>query len=271
MKLLVANRAEIAVRLLRAAQDLGLATVAVASEDDRQSPHLRHADAVEVLPGTGPAAYLDVEAVVAAATTTGCWALHPGYGFLSESAELARRCEAAGVVFVGPRPETLDALGDKVSARALAEKLGIPVLAGSAGAATLEEADAFLRSLPGGASIAVKAVAGGGGRGMRRVESVDELPEAWSRCASEALAAFGSDALYLFFPTRRDNHIGSLVCQSPSDRVPDAAGRAGNHRRFSFQGSHLLVLLHHPKSAGAVRAWCVTCRDSMRSVPSRVR
>ncbi|MCP5058143.1 MAG: carbamoyl-phosphate synthase large subunit [bacterium] len=197
MKLLVANRGEVAVRVLRAAGDLGIATVATASQDDAASLHLRLADETHMLSGAGPAAYLDAEALVAAAQEAGCDALHPGYGLLSESFELAQACEEAGITWVGPRSETLRALGDKTTARALAERCGLPVLAGTGGATRLEEAQAFLASLAEGEKVMIKALAGGGGRGMRPAESSDALEAAWARCASEAGAAFGNDALYV--------------------------------------------------------------------------
>jgi len=193
MKLLVANRGEIAVRVLRAAAELGYATVAVASEDDADSPHLAHADEQHLLPGKGPAAYLDGAAILDAAAAKGAGAIHPGYGFLSERASFARACDDAGVVFVGPSAASLEALGDKAAARARAAALGIPVLEG---AATLSEAATLLAAQGPGGALMVKAAAGGGGRGLRRVTSLVELEDAWERCASEASAAFGDATLY---------------------------------------------------------------------------
>jgi len=197
VKLLVANRGEVAVRVLRAAGELGIEAVAIASPDDAASFHLRLADETHTLSGAGPAAYLDAEALVAAAHETGCDALHPGYGLLSESPELAQACEDAGITWVGPRPETLRALGDKTAARALAERCGVPVLAGTRGPTRLEEAQAFLASFGEGGKVMIKALAGGGGRGMRPAHSPEALEAAWARCASEAGAAFGNDALYV--------------------------------------------------------------------------
>src|SRR5437762_284130 len=159
-RLLVANRGEIAIRIARAAADLGIATVGVFSEDDAGCLHVRHVDAARPLSGRGPRAYLDVEQLIAVARTTGCDAVHPGYGFLSEQAAFARRCAEAGLVFVGPRPETLALLGDKPAARGLAERCGVPVLRATAGATDLEGARAFLASLGAGAAAVVKAVAG---------------------------------------------------------------------------------------------------------------
>src|SRR5690606_6425371 len=143
-KLLIANRGEIAVRIARTAADLGISTVAVHSEDDALALHTRTADEARPLHGTGPAPYLDPEQLVAAATATRCDALHPGYGFLSEDPGLARACAKAEVVFVGPPPETLQLLGDKAQARAVARTAGIPLLAGTDGATTVEQARALL-------------------------------------------------------------------------------------------------------------------------------
>src|SRR6187455_2426490 len=138
-RLLVANRAEIAVRLLRAAGEAGIRAVAVYSEDDARSLHVRRADQAVALRGSGPRAYLDAEQVVAAALAAGCDAIHPGYGFLAENADFARRCAAAGVVFVGPLPETLELFGDKARAREVARDCGVPVLAGIDAAVTAGE------------------------------------------------------------------------------------------------------------------------------------
>ncbi|MFJ8931448.1 carboxyl transferase domain-containing protein [Streptomyces sp. NPDC102364] len=185
---LVANRGEIAVRVLRAAAELGLRTVAVHEPGDEA--HLHLADEAVPLASGG---YLDAEALVAAARRSGCTYLHPGYGFLSESAAFARRCAGAGLTFVGPSPEVLDLFGDKARARALAVETGVPVLPGTEGDTTLEEARAFLAEGP----VMVKAVGGGGGRGMRVVRDAAELDEAWERCASEAQQAFGRSELYV--------------------------------------------------------------------------
>ncbi|MFE7173755.1 carboxyl transferase domain-containing protein [Streptomyces sp. NPDC057616] len=180
---LVANRGEIAVRLLRAVSEAGLRSVAVYADGD--DAHVRMADEAVPL-----GSYLDVDALIAAASATGCAYLHPGYGFLSEDAGFARRCLAAGVTFVGPAPEVLDVFGDKVRARELALATGVPVLPGAHGG--LEEARAFLAGGP----MMVKAVGGGGGRGMRVVRRAEELDEAWERCASEAEQGFGRSELY---------------------------------------------------------------------------
>ncbi|HSP36287.1 MAG TPA: carboxyl transferase domain-containing protein [Frankiaceae bacterium] len=195
--LLVANRGEIAVRILRTAAQLGFGTRAVYSSDDAAALHVRLADEAAELPGAGPAAYLDAKALVDAAVTSGAELLHPGYGFLSENAELARACTDAGVTFVGPAPEVLDLVGDKTAARRLAEQTGLPILAGSDGPVDAEQAIAFLDGLGAGAEVLLKAASGGGGRGMRVVRTREDLPAAFDRAASEALAAFGNGSLYV--------------------------------------------------------------------------
>ncbi len=206
-RLLVANRGEIAVRILRAAAELGIETVAVFSTDDARSLHVRKANLARPLATAGAAAYLDIEAIVAIARETGCPAIHPGYGFLSENAAFARACAREGIVFVGPRPEVLDIFGDKVQARALATRLDVPVMPGSSGATSLEETAAFFAGLGTEAAVMIKAVAGGGGRGMRVVQNAADLPEAYARCRSEAQAAFGIPDVYVERLIRRARHI----------------------------------------------------------------
>ena len=146
-KLLIANRGEIAIRIARAASETGLASVAIYPADDALSLHVRAADEAREIPGRGARAYLEIEGVVAAAKAAGCDALHPGYGFLSENAALARRCAEEGIVFVGPSPDALELFGDKVKAKALAKRCGVPVIEGTNGPTTLEEARAFFASL----------------------------------------------------------------------------------------------------------------------------
>jgi acetyl/propionyl-CoA carboxylase alpha subunit len=211
-KLLIANRGEIAIRIAHTAALFGLETVAVYSADDAGSLHLRRCDRAVELPGQGAAAYLDGEAVVAAALGAGCDAVHPGYGFLSESAEFAARCRDAGLIFVGPDPETLAAFGDKARARQLAEACGVPLPAGTSGPTSLDQALAFFDSLGEGAAVMLKAIAGGGGRGMRPVERREDLADAYERCRSEALQAFGSGDLYVerLFPRARHVEVQVL-------------------------------------------------------------
>jgi acetyl/propionyl-CoA carboxylase alpha subunit len=204
--LLIANRGEIAIRIARAAADLGLRTIAVFSEDDAASLHVERADASVALSGRGAKAYLDIAQIVERARQAGADAVHPGYGFLSESAAFARAVEAAGLTFVGPSPDTLEQLGDKVRARALAEACGVPVLRGE-GPADLASASGFLAGLPAGGALMVKAVSGGGGRGMRLVRERADLEEALARAASEAGAAFGDPSVYVEAYLPRARHV----------------------------------------------------------------
>ena len=194
-RLLIANRGEIAIRVARTAAALGVETVGVYTADDATSLHIKHADTVRALPQAGVAGYLDIDALIAIATDTGCDAVHPGYGLLSERADFADACAAAGLVFVGPEGATLRRQGDKVSARALAEAAGVPVLRGSDLLATAADLHAFFDA-QGGAPLMIKAVNGGGGRGMRIVQAADEIDAAFAQARAETLAAFGDDQLY---------------------------------------------------------------------------
>ena len=206
-RLLIANRGEIAIRIARAAESLSLAAVMAFAEDDARSLHVKAADQAIALPGAGPGAYLDIAAVIAAAQSSGCDAIHPGYGFLSENAAFARACAEAGIAFVGPSPEALDAFGDKVAARAIAAKAGVPVIAGTDGVASLAEIQDFFARLPEGAAMMIKAVAGGGGRGMRVVREAGEIEAAFAAAAREAIAAFGEGALYAERLIEKARHI----------------------------------------------------------------
>jgi len=192
-KVLIANRGEIAIRIARTLKELGIGAVAAFTEADRRSAHVAFADEAIAL-GDNPRAYLDVECVIAAARRAGADALHPGYGFLSENPELAEACERAGVTFVGPPASAISTMGSKQRARAAMSAAGVPVVPGG-GAENLEEAKETARRV--GYPILVKATDGGGGKGMRRVESEAELEAALSRTSSEALAAFGSARIYI--------------------------------------------------------------------------
>ncbi|MDR6535773.1 carboxyl transferase domain-containing protein [Variovorax soli] len=208
-KILVANRGEIAVRLVRELRDLGIASVAVHAKDDAAALHVQLADAAVPLAATGPAAYLDGAALIAIAQAQGCDAVHPGYGFLSERADFAQACAEAGLCFIGPTPDQLALFGDKARARALAQQCDVPVMPGSAGAVTLAEAQAFFAAqlaedAPG---VMIKAIGGGGGRGMRAVLRASDLPEAHARCMSEAKAAFGVEGVYVERLMRNARHI----------------------------------------------------------------
>src|SRR5580698_10190557 len=197
-KLLVANRSEIAIRVFRTAHELGIRTVAIYSHVDRVALHRFKADEAYLVGKTGEPirSYLDIDGIVALAREHGVDAIHPGYGFLSENPAFARACVAAGITFVGPRPEILDQLGDKVVARQIAQQAGVPVLGGSdAPIKTIAEAKALARKL--GYPVMVKAAQGGGGRGMRAVDSPAELEEAIESARREAGAAFGVSDVFL--------------------------------------------------------------------------
>src|SRR5690242_11073373 len=207
-KLLALNRSEIAIRIMRAATELGLRTVGIFSKEDRLSLHRFKADeAYEVGEGKGPVeAYLDVEGIVALAKEKEVDAIHPGYGFLSENPALARACEQAGITFIGPSAKLLELLGDKRAARKLAEKAGAPVVPGSAGPLTTPEA---VRRAAGviGFPLIIKAAFGGGGRGMRVVEKPGDFAERLDEARREAGAAFGNDAVFLERYVRRARHV----------------------------------------------------------------
>jgi len=194
-KLLVANRGEIAARIIRSAHALGIATVAVYSDPDADAPYVTLADEAVRLPGAAPAdTYLRGDLIVAAAAATGAGAVHPGYGFLSENAAFARACAAAGLVFVGPRPETIEAMGDKVRAKATMAAAGVPTLPS---ATITDTTDLTAAAAVVGFPLLVKAAFGGGGRGMRLVADPGELSEAVSTARSEAASAFGDGTVFL--------------------------------------------------------------------------
>ena len=205
-RVLVANRGEIAVRIARGARAAGMEPVAIYSADDATAPHALTSKLSHALPGSGPAAYLDIAEVVEAAVANDCMLVHPGYGFLSENAEFARACKRAGLVFVGPSPEALDLFGDKAAARAFAEEeCGVPVVPGQP-VDQPSDVDVFMKEI-GGGPVMIKAVAGGGGRGIRLVEEAEDVANAFEQCKNEATLAFGLGDLYVeqFLP--RVRHI----------------------------------------------------------------
>lgn len=224
-KLLIANRAEIAIRVARAAAELGIETVAVAPADDASCLHLRRADHALELDGQGAAAYLDIDQLLFIAQREGCDAVHPGYGFLSENAGFADACEKAGVTFVGPTAAQLALLGDKLAARKHAADLGVAILPGTTEAATPERAKAMLDEIGGGRRLMLKAVAGGGGRGMRIVTSAADVDAAFERCAKEAQAFFGSPDLYLELLVERARHLEVQIVGDGTGAVVDLGER----------------------------------------------
>jgi acetyl-CoA carboxylase biotin carboxylase subunit len=204
-RVLIANRGEIALRVIRSCRALGIETVLVVSEADRDSLPARQANrSVCIGPARSADSYLNIDAVVQAALGTGADAVHPGYGFLSERAPFARRCEQAGVIFIGPTAEQLDAVGDKLRARAAAEAAAVPVVPGGAIQSQKEAAVLAARI---GAPLLVKAVGGGGGRGMKRVDDLAELPIALDMASGEAGAAFGDARVYLERYVARGRHV----------------------------------------------------------------
>ncbi len=240
-KLLIANRGEVAVRIARAAADLDIATVAIYPADDERALHTRVADQAVALSGQGVAAYLDGEQLVRVAREQGCDAVHPGYGFLSESRDFAARCADAGLIFVGPDADTLALLGDKARARVLAEECQVPVVPGTGADTTLDQARAFRDGLGDGATVIVKAIAGGGGRGMRVVESRDQLLNAITLTRSEAKNAFGDATVYMEKFLQRPRHVEIQV-------LSDGAGHAIHlgDRDCSLQRRHQKVVEEAP-------------------------
>jgi len=195
-KILIANRGEIAIRVIRACREMRIANVAVFSEADRSSLHVRYADeAFCVGPAASAQSYLSMEAILATAKRSGAEAIHPGYGFLAENAEFARRCEAAGVVFIGPPSQAIRAMGSKTSARRLATAAGVPVVPGAT--EDLSDAEVEARALEIGLPVVIKAAGGGGGKGMRVVQDPAGLASAIRAARSEAQSAFGDSAIYL--------------------------------------------------------------------------
>jgi acetyl-CoA carboxylase biotin carboxylase subunit len=220
-RVLVANRGEIAVRVIRALHELGIEAVAVYSTADEDALHVRLADrAVRIGPPPANESYLKIPTIVAAATTTGCDAVHPGYGFLSENADFVRACEDNDLVFIGPPADVMEKMGDKAQAKAEMRAAGVPLVPGTEGTATLAEARAAAKQF--GLPVLLKAAAGGGGRGMRLVTEMPELDDAYAQASNEAQAAFGDGTLYVekaITPARHveiqvmcDTHGNVLTC-----------------------------------------------------------
>ena len=240
----MANRGEIAVRVFRACRDLGIETVAVFSDADRTSPHVAMADyAVRLGPAPARESYLNVAAILEAARKTKATLIHPGYGFLAENAGFARACAEAGLTFVGPSPEAIEAMGSKTGSRRLMEAAGVPVVPGTTRAAAgPEELKAFARSA--GYPVLLKAAAGGGGKGMRRVDRESDLDSAFARVASEARAFFSDGAVYAEKLIERPRHIEVQI-------VADRFGRrvAAGERECSLQRRHQKVVEECPSPA----------------------
>jgi acetyl/propionyl-CoA carboxylase alpha subunit len=249
-KLLIANRGEIAIRIARAASELGIRTAAVYSADDATSLHVRKTDEAYALGRAGAAAYLDIERLIVVAKEAGCDAIHPGYGFLSENPGLARRAAEEGISFVGPSPDALQLFGDKIAARSLAAKVGVPVIDGTVGATSLEDAQAFFARLDGGAMM-IKAVSGGGGRGMRAVRAAGDVAEAYARCCSEAKAAFGDDTVYVERLVEDARHIEVQIVGDTSGAVTHFGERECTIQR---RNQKLIEIAPSPSLSPGLRA-----------------
>ncbi len=232
--LLIANRGEIALRIVRTATELGMTTVAVYAEDDAAAPHVHAADEAIGLPGAGPAAYLDQHAILAAADRSGAGLVHPGYGFLSENAEFARACVAAGRRFVGPDAAVLELVGNKSSARAAAVAAGVPVLPATEGPSSAADIAAFFAAH--GGAVMIKALAGGGGRGMRKVTGADQIGAAYRQCAAEAQRGFGDPALFAEAVLDAARHVEVQVVAAPAGHQTHAL--ALGDRDCSLQRRH---------------------------------
>ncbi|MDX5592674.1 acetyl-CoA carboxylase biotin carboxylase subunit [Pseudovibrio sp. SPO723] len=243
-KILIANRGEIALRILRACKELGIQTVAVHSTADQDAMHVRLADeSVCIGPPVARDSYLNIPAILAACEITGADAVHPGYGFLSENARFAEILEAHGITFIGPTSEHIRVMGDKIQAKTTAKELGIPVVPGSDGGITSEDdVHALAREI--GYPVLVKAAAGGGGRGMKVARSEEELDTAISTARSEAKAAFGDDALYMEKYLGKPRHIEVQV-------LGDGYGNAIHlgERDCSLQRRHQKVFEECPSPA----------------------
>ena len=240
-KILVANRGEIALRVIFACRELGIKTVAVYSEADENSLHVRYADEdICIGPARSSDSYLNVPAIISAAEITGADALHPGYGFLSESAYLAEVCEACHIRFIGPDPSVIRLLGDKSKARRAMKKAGVPMLPGSDGPVESEER-AIKIAQQIGYPVIIKAVAGGGGRGMRIVKDPSELPHAFKTAQREAESAFGVGDVYIEkyldsprhieFQILGDHHGNRSPRSNPSGRCGHATRRTTEYSR----------------------------------------
>ncbi|MEK7316515.1 MAG: biotin carboxylase N-terminal domain-containing protein [Candidatus Eisenbacteria bacterium] len=240
-KVLVANRAEIAVRVCRTLRDMKIASVAVYSEADRGAHHMRAADESVCIGSPAPAdSYLNMAALLEAAHATGAEAIHPGYGFLSQSAAFARACKEAGVVFIGPSAESMELLGDKASSRRAAERSGVPIIPGVEGVARVD--DALREAGKIGYPVLLKAVGGGGGRGMRRAGDAAELRGAFESARREAETAFGDDRLFLeklVYPAR---HVEIQILGDGTDAI------AIGERECSLQRRYQKVLEESPCS-----------------------
>ena len=243
-KILIANRGEIAVRIICACRDLGIRTVAVYSEADRHSLHARFADeAICIGPAKSARSYLDIPSIISAAEITNVDAIHPGYGFLSENSRFAEVCETSGIKFIGPKPNVIQQMGVKEHARAMMRDAGVPILPGSDGVIKTE-AEALATADAIGYPVIVKASAGGGGRGMRVVNGPAELPALLVQAQQEAGAAFGCPDVYIEKFIRGPRHIEFQVLADHHDNVAILG-----ERECSIQRRHQKLLEESPSPA----------------------
>ncbi len=261
-KLLIANRAEIAVRVIRTARRMGIATVGVASEADRGSLHASLADEmVDLGPSAAGESYLRIDKLIAAAKATGADAIHPGYGFLSERPELSRACRDEGIVFVGPPPEAMERLGSKISAKKLAVEAGVPIVPGFFDPGASDEQ--LIEAASGlGYPVMLKAAAGGGGRGMRVVRAPDEMPGLLSVARDEALKAFGDGEMMVEKLIERPRHIETQI-------IADSHGTVAPlfERECSIQRRHQKLIEESPTPLWSEDA---SMWDSMRAAAQRL-
>jgi acetyl-CoA carboxylase biotin carboxylase subunit len=243
-KVLVANRGEIALRVIRACRELGLKTVAVYSEADRESLHVRFADDdVCIGPAPGRLSYLRIPAIIAAAEITGADAIHPGYGFLAENAEFADTCGASNITFIGPTGEQIRQMGDKASARRLAKEAGVPTVPGSEG--ILSDVDEALEIATGiGFPVIIKATAGGGGKGMRIANDEEQFSQLFTLAQNEALSAFGNGDVYVEKYLSRPRHVEIQVLGDTHGRVIHLG-----ERDCSVQRRHQKLIEESPSPA----------------------
>jgi len=239
-KILVANRGEIALRIIRAARELGIQTVAVHSVADAESLHVKFADeAVCIGPASPTESYLDIPSIIAAAEMASADAIHPGYGFLSENAKFADICKLCGFTFIGPPPELIRVMGDKIEARATMKDAGLPILPGCDEVESEEEALEIAREV--GCPLIIKAAAGGGGRGMKVVWDEAELPTALELARTEAITAFGNGALYIERYVQKPRHIEFQVAADVHGNVVHLA-----ERECSVQRRHQKLIEEAP-------------------------
>jgi acetyl-CoA carboxylase biotin carboxylase subunit len=260
-KVLIANRGEIALRVIRACKELGIRTVAVYSEADRESLHVRFADEdVCIGPPSARESYLNIPRIIAAAEITGADAIHPGYGFLAENAEFSEICERSELTFIGPTPQQIRMMGDKATARRTMREVGVPIVPGTDAIADVDEALAQADEI--GFPVLIKAAAGGGGKGMRVAADRDEFARAFTMAKNEAAAAFNDDSVYVEKYLARPRHIEFQILGDSHGRVIHLG-----ERDCSIQRRHQKLLEEAPSPAPP----CAAPRRSITWAPAPSR